>query len=70
MTKAAFLSGMGRTWFWEQVCADRTRDPMLFPPVEVNPGVFRYRRKDIEAFADRVAVYAPQRRVEQKIPWR
>jgi len=69
MTAAARLAGMGRTWFWEQVRADQNRATKLFPPVEVSPGVFRYRRKDVEVFASRTATYAP-RRLETKIPWR
>ena len=66
MKDAARLLGVGKTWFWEQVTADRTRLPKFIQPVEINPGDYRYRRQDIEAFASRLSTYAPKRR-KQKV---
>lgn len=60
MTDAARKLGMGRTWFWEQVTADRTRSEKWFPRGEVSPGEFRYRRTDLEAYVRRIFSDAPK----------
>jgi len=69
MKQAACLLGVSKTWFWEQVRADCNRDKKFFPPVEINPGAYRYRREDIEAFAANVTTYAPRRRKQKVIKY-
>ena len=63
---AARLLGVGRTSFWEIVTADEKREKRLLQPAEPKPGQRMYRRKDIEAYADRVPTDTPVLR-KQKI---
>ena len=63
---AARLLGVGRTSFWEIVAADEKREKRLLQPSEPKPGQRMYRRKDIEAYADRISTDAAVRRKQKK----
>ena len=63
---AARLLGVGRTSFWEIVAADEKREKRLLQPSEPKPGQRMYRRKDIEAYADRISTDMAVRRKQKK----
>ena len=66
MSEAARRLGRSRTWFWERVKREGNMPGAAFPPVEISPGEYRYRVRDLEAFAARTVPYAPKAHLENK----
>jgi len=62
MAAAARKLGYSRTWFWDKVTREGNSEDASFPPVPIAPGVFRYRLRDLEAFAARNGPYVPRPR--------
>ena len=62
MAAAARKLGYSRTWFWDKVTREGNSEDASFPPVEIEPGVYRYRLSDLEAFTARNSPYAPRSR--------
>ena len=60
MSEAARRLGRSRTWFWEKVKREGNLPGAAFPPVEIGPGEYRYRVRDLEAFDARTVPYAPK----------
>ncbi|MDP1581598.1 MAG: helix-turn-helix domain-containing protein [Candidatus Didemnitutus sp.] len=67
MAEAARQLGVSRTWFWKKVRAEKNKPNPTFPSVEIQPGVFRFRRQDLLAFSARLAAYEPSSRSGQKV---
>jgi predicted DNA-binding transcriptional regulator AlpA len=65
MAAAARRLGMSRTWFWQKVTAEGNMEGAAFPPVEIAPGSYRFRRSDVDAFSERTTSYLPQSRASQ-----
>jgi predicted DNA-binding transcriptional regulator AlpA len=63
MSAAARLLGVSRSWFWDRVTSERGSGKETFPAKELSPGVYRFRRREIEAFAADRDTYAPKRKV-------
>jgi predicted DNA-binding transcriptional regulator AlpA len=66
MAAAARKLGISRTWFWAKVKEEGSSEGASFPPIEIAPGVFRYRLRDLEAFSAHTSPnYPRQRQVEE-----
>jgi predicted DNA-binding transcriptional regulator AlpA len=62
MAAAARKLGLSRTWFWSKVKREGNTEDASFPTVEIEPGVYRYRLRDLEAFVARNGPYVPRSR--------
>jgi predicted DNA-binding transcriptional regulator AlpA len=67
MSAAARKLGLSRTWFWAKVKEEGGSKGASFPPIEIAPGVFRFRLRDIEAFTERNSAYVPKQRAHHTV---